>query len=254
MYDNLAKDKKKVDIFVEKQLPKAIKGFKDMRRFPNCICYEYTIPATRNQYVIYFYAESSNQANAPTIGFFFYIYDNTQRFVVKWGASPYKHTECGEMMLLRQLHVYTYHFLQRYNERYLKKDSISANEIASIFLARNLIATPIEVNKEINRNTGCYGKGNAAFKIRDGFCFAQRNIQGDFDPNGNREKDKVHAACFVYTTFLSSSEMSNLQEEAINVQNNEAWKRFREDFSQRKLALTLEPWSNKETSSIVIKI
>ncbi len=240
MYDNLAEDKQKVDIFVERQLPRAIKAFKTEKKFPNCKCYEYTIPATNNHYIIYFYVEISNRVNNPIVGSFFYIFDGTKRFVLRWGASPYKHTENSELILLRQLHVYTYHFFQRYNERFLRKENLSANEIVSIFLARNQIPTPIEVNEKINRNVSNHGGNNYAFKIRDGFCFAKINMQGEFDCDGIREKDKVHAVCFVYTTFLSSSEINNLQNDEIEKQNKEAWNMFREDIPLGGITLTLE--------------
>ncbi len=240
-YDNLAEDKKKVDICKEKYLPRAIKAFTTERRFPNCKCYEYTIPATNNHYIIYYYAETSSMANKPIVGSFFYIFDDTKRFVVKWGASPYKHTDTSQLMLLRQLHVYTSHFLQRYNERFLKKSNLTANEIASTFLARNRVPTPIGVTEEINKNTDAHGDNNYAFKIRDGFCFAKYGMQGDIDSNGIRENDNVEAACFIYTTFLPMTEMSNLQQSAINKQNAEIWERFREDFSQGEVSLTLKP-------------
>ena len=239
MYDNLASDKRKVDFCKEKNLSRAIKAFSTERKFPNSKWYEYTIPATKNHYIIYYYVETSSMVNNPIVGSFFYIFDDTKRFVIKWGASPYKHTDKSELMLLRQLHVYTSHFLQRYNERFLKKGNLSVNEIASTFLARNQIPTPIEVTEEINKNANAYGEHNYAFKIRDGFCFAQNDLQGEFDGNGIRENDKIDAACFVYTTFLSASEMSEFQEDAIKKQKDEAWKRLFDDFSQGDISLTL---------------
>ena len=239
MYDNLASDKQKVDIFKNKQLPRVVKAFKTEGKFPNCKCYEYTVPATKNQYIVFFYAENHSMADNPIIGDFFYIFDNSQRFIVKWGASPYKHTDNNELLLLRQLHVYTYHFFQRYNERFLKKDSFVSNETAATFLARNRISTPIEVTTEINKNANNYEENNHAFKIRDGFCFAKFNLQGNFDNNGIRENDKIDAACFVYTTFLSPSDMSNIQKEAVNKQSAEAWNRLHKDFTQGSITLTL---------------
>lgn len=239
MYDNLASDKHKVDICKNKLLPKAIRAFKEDMKFPRIKCYEYTIPSTSNHYIIFFYAENRTMADNPIIGDFFYIFDNSQRFVVRWVASPYKHTETSEIVLLRQLQVFTYHFFQRYNERFLKKDSLSSNEIAATFLARNMIFTPIEVNEEINRNTATHGENNYAFKIRDGFCFTKSAMQGEFDEYRMRENDIVDAACFVYTTFLSSSEMSDLQKDAIKKQSTEAWKRLYDDFAQGNITLTL---------------
>ena len=62
MYDHLAADKQKVDIRKEYFLPKAIRVFKKKMKFPAWEIYEYTVPATNNKYVIYFYAESRLRA------------------------------------------------------------------------------------------------------------------------------------------------------------------------------------------------
>ena len=53
MYDHLAADKYKVDIKQEYLRPKAIKAFRKTSRFPAWELYEYKIPATNNQYIIY---------------------------------------------------------------------------------------------------------------------------------------------------------------------------------------------------------
>ena len=68
MYDHLAADKQKVDIKKEYLLPKAIKAFRIASRFPAWELYEYKIPATNNQYIIYFYAESRTRADKPDVG------------------------------------------------------------------------------------------------------------------------------------------------------------------------------------------
>lgn len=240
MYESLADDGQKINFFVQKQLPRTIKEFQRGSKFPNCKYYEYTIPSTHNHYIVYFYVERSYLVNKPVVGCFFYIFDGNKRYVIKGTASPYKHTDNSEMILLRQLHVFTYHFFQRYNERFLKKNNLTANEIVSIFFARNQNLVPIEVNDKINKKTDCYGGNNIAFKIRDGLCFAKYSMQGDFHNNGDNEKDKVDAERFVYTTFVSSSEMSSLQNEEVRRQNAEVWDMFKKDIPQEGITLSFE--------------
>lgn len=215
MYESLAEDGQKINFFIQKQLPRTIKEFRREMRFPNCKYYEYTIPSTRNHYIVYFYVEMSNMVDNPVVDSFLYIFDGSKRYVIKEAVSPYRHTENSELILLRQLHVFTYHFFQRYSERFLKKNNLTANEIVSIYLARNRVPVPIEVNDKINKKTAGFDGGNIAFKIRDGVCFARRDMQGDFNTDGDYEKDKVYAARFTYTTFLSSFEMKNLQNEEV---------------------------------------
>ena len=59
MYDNLSKDLKKVKIREDYFLPKAIKEFKKERRFPAWRWYEYTVPASQNKYIIFFYVKTA---------------------------------------------------------------------------------------------------------------------------------------------------------------------------------------------------
>lgn len=58
MYDNLSKDLKKVKIREDYFLPKAMKEFKKERRFPAWRWYEYTVPASQNKYIIFFYKKN----------------------------------------------------------------------------------------------------------------------------------------------------------------------------------------------------
>ena len=103
MYDHLAADKYKVDIKQEYLRPKAIKAFRKTSRFPAWELYEYKIPATNNQYIIYFYAETRTRAEYPEVGSFCIVYADKHRFVVQWGASGYKHTPDSKMVGVRQI-------------------------------------------------------------------------------------------------------------------------------------------------------
>ena len=92
MYDHLAADKQKVDIKKDYLLHKAIKNLKKASRFPAWELYEYKIPASNNQYIIYFYAESRTRADKPEVSSYCILYNGKQKLVIKWGAGGYKHT------------------------------------------------------------------------------------------------------------------------------------------------------------------
>jgi len=107
MYDHLAADKYKVDIKQEYLRPKAIKAFRKTSRFPAWELYEYKIPATNNQYIIYFYAETRTRAEYPEVGSFCIVYADKHRFVVQWGASGYKHTPDSKIVSATQIsHIF----------------------------------------------------------------------------------------------------------------------------------------------------
>lgn len=245
MYDHFAADKHKVDIKKEQLTSKAIKSFKKKDKFPAWELYEYTIPSTNNKYIIYFYAETRFNIEKPGIGSFSIVYNGKNRFVVKWGASGYKHTPDSPLMGIRQIHAYTPHFLERYNERFLKNESLTPNEIACLYLSRNTIAMPLRQNEEINRNYQKYDKNEYAFRVRDGICFSYSLVDGIISEDGDRHKDIVEAVYICYTTFMKESEMTESQRDAIYKEHLEKWAGFYEDFQKEAkdgvITLTLEP-------------
>lgn len=234
MYDHLATDKQKVDIKKESLRPKAIKAFRKASRFPAWGLYEYKIPATNNQYIIYFYAESRTCVEKPEVGSFCIVFDQKHRFIVKWGAGGYKHTPDSSLMAIRQIHAYEPHFLQRYKERFLKNESLTPNEVAAIYLSRNTVAMPLQQNDKINRNHEKYGeRGQYAFRVRDGICFSYSTVEGVMSEDGDRHKDKVDALYVCYTTFMNESGMTDSQRNAIFNEHLEKWTQFSADFQKQ---------------------
>ncbi|WP_288237022.1 hypothetical protein [uncultured Alistipes sp.] len=245
MYDHLAADMQKVEIKKEYLLPKAIKSFRKETRFPAWQLYEYKIPATNNQYIIYFYAESRARAEKPAVDSFFILFDQKKRYVIKWGASGYQHTPDSPMMAIREIHAYTSHFLQRYNERIFKDKSLTANESACRYLSRNTLAVPIQQNEEINLNHEKYGEyGQQAYRVRDGVCFTQSEVKGIMSEDGDRHKDKVDAVLILYTTFMNESKMTAAQRSAIFKEHVQTWMKTYEYYQKESkdgvIILTLE--------------
>ena len=246
MYDHLAADKYKVDIKQEYLRPKAIKAFRKTSRFPAWELYEYKIPATNNQYIIYFYAETRTRAEYPEVGSFCIVYADKHRFVVQWGASGYKHTPDSKMVGVRQISAYTSHFFQRYRERFLKDESLSANDVAARYFSRNTTVMPLQQNEGINRNHEKYGEyGKNAFRIRDGICFTYMKAEGMISEDGDRHKDKVDTVYVCYTTFMNESGMTESQRNAIFQEHCMQWRQLYDTFlSEAKngtITLRIEP-------------
>lgn len=246
MYDHLANDLMKVEYRKQYFLPKAIKEFRKARNFPVWKWYEYKVPSTNNKYVIFFWADNPKCVDCPKSNFFVVVFLDRQRFVVKWGASGYRHTPKKPIQLIRQIHAYTSHFLHRYNERFLKDETLSTNDIACRYLSRNDIAMPIEINEAINKNIGEYGKGaKQGFRVRDGICFTQTGLEGEFHQDDERDKDRVDAMVIVYTTFMSEYKMSDEQRFAIEKGHWKKWSdsfmNFMKESKDGVLTLKLEP-------------
>lgn len=230
MYNGLAVDAQKVQIRIDKFYPKAVKVFKKSRSFPAWYIDEYKIPATNNQYIIFYYAGDVGDVEKPHCSSFCFVFSGKQRYVIRGMKMGYKHTPDCETIMLPQIHAYTSHFFQRYNERFLHKDNLSPNEIAGLFFVRNPFPMPIMLNEDVNKNFKKHGEHNdRGMRVQDGFCFTQTAIEGCKSEDGINEHDKVDAMLILYTTFMNESDMSETQRVAINKEHFETWKRCMEN-------------------------
>ncbi len=230
MFDGLSADAQKIQIRIDKIYPKAIRVFKKSIKFPVWFVDEYRIPATNNLHIIFFYAGNVNDAERPHYTSYSIIFSNRQRFVIKGMQMGYKHTPKSETVMLPQIHAYTSHFFQRYNERFLHKEGLTTNEVAGLYFIRNRLPMPIMLNEKVNRNFKEYGEQNdRGMRVPDGFCFTQTAIEGKESADGIREHDEVDAMLILYTTFMNESDMSDTQRTAINNEHLETLKRYMED-------------------------
>ena len=176
--------------------PKAIKELRKCFEYPACVIYDYKIPSSNNQYIIYFYHQ--NPFADVLAGILLVLYDGNKRFVIQWteGNKP-------------EIHILTSHFLQRYKERFLNQPELTANEVAVRFISRNNKIRPINVNERINKHIEKYGEyANEGFLVNDGFCFkltGEEYMEGEEQPIG----------ISFYTTFMPLTEMSDSQLDAI---------------------------------------
>ena len=230
MYDGLAQDAKKVQIRIDKTYPIAVKYLKKTRSFPTWYIDEYKIPATNNQYIIFYYVGNAYEIEKLHYTSFSFVFSGKQRFVLRGMQMGYRHTPKCETVMLPQIHAYTSHFFQRYNERFLHEEMLTPNEIAGLFFLRNPIVMPIMLNEEVNKNFKEHGAHNdRGMRVQDGFCFTQTAIEGEESEDGIHEHDRVDAMLILYTTFMNEADMSDTQRAAINKEHFETWKRCMED-------------------------
>ena len=194
-YAVLMGEMQKLDWKRNAMFPKAVKEIRRSVEFPACVMYDYRIPSSNNQYIIYYYRE---HPFAPILSAFLCVlFDGKKRYIIKW-------TEKG----IPEIHIYTSHFLQRYKERFLKLPDLTANEVAVRFLSRNFRMRPMAIDDRINKHIGKYGEyAGEGFLVNDGFCF---KLSGEETIEG---KDPVRISFF--TTFMPLSDMSDTQREAI---------------------------------------
>ena len=246
IYDNILVDLEKINIRIEYLYPKAIKEFRKERKFPAWKWYEYIIPTTNNNYIIFFYAESRVFIEKPKADFYLLVFDGNKRFVIKACAGGYSHTEGGPLIAIRQIHAITSHFIERYNERVIKDKSLNANDVVCRYFSRNTISIPIQMNEEINKKLEKYGDAaKYGYRVRDGFCFVQSALEGVVSEDGDRKKDRVDGMLVIYTTFMNESDMKKSQLSAINKGHYDTWEQFVKAFLKEQrdgvVTLKLEP-------------
>jgi len=225
VYDELDKDKFKIKLRMEKFYPKVVKEFKKSRSFPAMHVEDYKIPATNNHYVIFYYAENANEIEKPYCTYFGVVFSDKQRFVLSPMEIRYQHTPKCDFVNMPQVHVFTSHFLQRYNERYLHNDNLTANQVAGMYLLRNRDVITVSMNEEINKNFKEYGESNKhGVRVHDGFCFTKAALQYKPSEDGVREHDKLYAMMYLYTTFVSERELTDGQKDAIDKEHLELLK------------------------------
>jgi hypothetical protein len=177
-------------------LQKAIKEIRKSEEGLVTLMYDYRIPSSNNQYIIYFHRE---QPFGPVVsGFLFVLFDGNKRFVIKW-------TEKG----IPEIHILTSHFLQRYKERFLKQPELTANEVAVRYFSRNGAMKPMMVDERINKHIEEYGEfAGEGFLVQDGFCF---KLSGEEALEGGEQPIRIS----FFTTFMPLSDMTDSQREAI---------------------------------------
>ena len=225
IYDELDKDKFKIKLRIDKIYPKVVKEFKKLRTFPLMHVDEYKIPATNNQYVIFYYAEKANEIEMPYYTYFGVVFSDNHRFVLFPMERRYQHTPKCDFVDMPQVHVFTSHFLQRYNERYLHNNNLNANQVAGIYILRNWDVITVSMNEEINKKFKEYGESNKhAVRVHDGFCFTETALQYKPSEDGKRENDELYAMMYKYKTFVSERELTDGQKDAIDKEHLELFK------------------------------
>ena len=195
VYDTLMSEMPKLEWKRDVLSPKAHKEMERSLHFKNYVMYDYKIPSSNNQYIIYFYRE--NPFRPVLSGFLCVLFDGSKRFIIKW-------TDWRKPAI----HVYTSHFLQRYKERFLKQPDLTANEVAVRFLSRNYELRPMTIDERINKHIEKYGEfAGEGYLANDGFCFKLSGRE--------RQEGKAPVGISFFTTFMPLSDMSKSQQEAI---------------------------------------
>lgn len=211
IYNAIEHDFPKVKYRTKYMMPKVVKELEKELKFPAWRICKYTVPESCNTYNLCYYAEFPINAQSPT-NIHYCIIDADEGVAIIRGLKGEYIKPDGAMTELKQIHLYTYHFLKQYNNRFLKNDALSLEEIACMFSCRNKVITPTRMNERINRNYKKHGRFNShVYEVRDGVCFAQTAFEDAKDENGNLIPDDLGTLLIIYTTFMNENDMSEEQ-------------------------------------------
>lgn len=213
MYEELAADRSKIEYKYQQLKPKVVKKFRKALRFPIWEMFEYTNPKSHNTYILYFYATNRLEAKNPVFDYFTLLNVESKRYVLKWGCSPYKHTDSDSMTWTRRVDAYSYHFFIRYRERKLGTTELGINEVICRYFTRNKTSFPIKLNEDIKINYQKYGEAaHHAMKVYDGLCFVRTAVETHPDPETHKEV--TDALGFLFDTFVDDNTLTSTQKEA----------------------------------------
>lgn len=231
VYDQIADDLEKIVYRVGYYMPKAVKELHKATVFPACKWYEYECPKSKNKYIIFFYCENKKQIIDPQQGCFLDAKIGNKPIFLKWCLTGYKHSKERNLEAVRQIFIYTKHFMKRYNQRFLKNKTFDFYDTACRFFARNCELMPLEVTEGINEKVEKYGDiGKRAYRVRDGMCFTESWLEGIFNEDRDKSKDIIDACVFVMTTFVPEFQMTDKQRLAIEKEHWEKWHSSFNDF------------------------
>lgn len=212
--DALFADKPKLDFKREQLRPRIVKLFKKDNRFPAWHYEEYVHQASRNRYLIWFYAASRHGADNPDTGFIAFLEAAGEKVVIRWGTWGYRLPETTEYIATRTIAFYSHHFFNRYRERIWQDTDISFYELLCRYFSRNQQTIPVKMNEDIKRGYQEHGEEALySFKVTDGICYIRSWCEGDITTVGSRQSDYISVVAYI--TFVDCDTMTDGQNAAI---------------------------------------
>lgn len=181
----------------------------------------YTVPGSRNAYLVWVYAESAAEVRSRT-----WAKGSALIMTNFYGKRTFvTFSDTGRDLLgnrrdvFNLIQFYSGHFLSRYRERSTLGCGIKPNELAMMFFARNSGHLAVMDLDAFNDNHDKYENGYA-FQIRDGITFG--TIVDE------RLDDGSALRVFHHNTFIGSALLTENQEKNV-LSNKELASMIRED-------------------------
>lgn len=198
----------KVRFQLRRQEKQAKKEFekKMLLAFPTPFLFHciYTVPSSRNRYLLWYEAISGQEVRNKTFRYGAALIVNEERNKLSvWSLRSVKDNQDGAMPMLMCL---TGHFLQRYRERCRWGSRLSTEELIVRFLSRNTTFFAELDFSKINVNANKYPDGTA-YQIIDGVAFVKCK----------RDKDNSGSPFLFakFNTFVSESELKDDQKQNV---------------------------------------
>ena len=233
--DALFADKPKLDLKREQLRPRVVKFFKKENHFPAWHYEEYVHQASRNRYLIWFYAVSRQNADNPDTGFIAFLESEGEKVVIRWGTWGYRLPKTTEYIATRTIAFYSHHFFDRYRERIWPDANISFYELLCRYFSRNQRTIPVKMNEDIKHGYQEHGEDALySFKVTDGICYIRSWNEGDITTVGSRQSNFISVVAYI--TFVDRDTMTDGQNAAIKEAEQEYLKGYYRSLYRDKIA------------------
>lgn len=204
LHRTMTEERPKVIFALKKLFDRSQRQFQGARTLPVMAWDTYTVPKSKNKYLIWLYAQTHDEKNrAPQFGYALLVNDKNGRLnyyaTEKYKLTTPAHPEGEEVLLLSH---YTAHFMSRYRERMGIPPSVTPYELAVTFLGRNQKLMTRDSANEINRRNSL-SDDYKSFRVKDGICLI-KNFK-------TRAADGSPVSVERYNTFLDETMLKGKQ-------------------------------------------
>ncbi|MCQ2975943.1 MAG: hypothetical protein MJ211_14175 [Bacteroidales bacterium] len=208
IFNQILGEQKWISYWINKYLPKVTKLFSKQFQFPVYHYEKIKSNKTNNEYWILYTKENRN--SEIKYGLYLKHISENYLYIFEYGYTSEINEEKTKTIAVAGFNVYTGHFLSRYQERFLKKNNLSTEEILGEYKANNPYVVNLKLSNEILKDyKEKYGNFSRINRIKSGYCFVDSGIQEDDRPIEKYVTNKVSAD--IYNTFITDSMLTKTQ-------------------------------------------
>ncbi len=207
----ISEEEPKLLFALDKEFQRAEKKFTHSQSLPVLHQIEYTVPSSRNRYLVWMYAFNEYQKTVkPMYGFALMVNGlggSVEYYTLNHLAHKILRGGVVTESTVNALSKFIPHYLSRYRERFIKDESLSPEKLAVTYFGRN---QSTKVSEEVEKINILAGKDDKyrSYRLRDGVALVEKEERTL--PDGRVYDFNI------YKTFLSEDMLKGSQEKALS--------------------------------------